>query len=1077
MTCLLIGLLLIWSQISLAQDTNQLMNLTLTGVPKIDNTAQKNTVNIFIDSEEAWELSIEGRDFYASNGEKIYTIPPPRLSVRRSAGEWISVDYFPQRIAQGDGPANLVLEYKFDPKWPDVSLLNEYESEIIYTISSGKIYASKCEPDLITPGNTGKIIFSTEKLKSAELKIYKDQQELCNLVGYDCNEFIIKTQYSSGEPWLTGDYPYEIFSEGALITRGIFQVGKKASTSGEIKGSLLLAGENVKSPTLELLDNKGKVFRKLVGKEALDFHIKDIPAGIYYLKAASELSSKVEVGPLQVKPGITLIRNISFEQDKTLEFDITVIPRRVMQGGKGKLIARLGNFLGENLNNLEFELELPPGFYWQKSGNSIMNTNSQKLKAKQKHLLEEDFHVVTVVTENSEFLAKAKVTATTEKGQKLVKEAMVRFEVEPGLFGEPGIIIGESKEPFYFADGTKIEPDDGFFSLQLEPGAYGLLLGAKPYVLTASGLSERIKLPKKTGNKAGMLEINAALTSQFDFGVKGFYESDRFKAAFVYPDKRNKDNLNITPYPKWGKKTTILDQTPWQMHYTNGDWQFRGGTVYVRTPEKDFNPRIALCGTELELKPKEGVRALAVGGFARESEQVEEFFADGTTGPYALKYLPKEESIKLVVESRNASGDIIKVFSWDYYVDQKFIRLKRPLANTDQLGLRNVIVVKYVTEKPIAENKFFAGGFLGYKDKDNNIYLFKHKDSEGITSNLHYQTWYLSGIVKRDSQEVVLGKKQGRTNHELKVVNSAKQLYEYKLQYSGNWTGKLNIAYDHQDNKKQTNISLNLKSKFLEVFGKEQFILKEDNPRDIGNTYSYYSASLNWPGNLVWGLSRESFSGRILDTFSSRITYKLAGFNGFVEGKWRKPQEGRPKVVVGVAHEKIPVRLKAEWEHIAPQFSLLEANFDTKKYWFDIALVNEKETLKKTLGITVLPKDSLLFLAMKDETIKTQGHLPLGALGLKFSCIGNWQAKVLVTETHVDVDLSEKSQIGARITYEATPSSNFRLQGYYRYKIDNTQLEVRLGAREAGIWFTYLIPLGSEPAIIRQPAFFSRKED
>ena len=1074
MSCLLIGLLFIWSQVSFAQGPNQLMSLALNGVP--ENTAKKNTVNLFIDSHEAWELSIEGRDFYASNGEKFYIIPPQRLSVRRSAGKWISVDCFPQRIAQGEGPANLVLEYKFDPKWSDVSLLDEYESEVIYTISSGKIYASKCEPDLITPGNIGKIIFSTDKLTSAELKIYKDQQELCHLVGHDCNEFNVKTQYSTGEPWVAGNYPYEIYSDGTLVTRGILHVRENASTSGEIMGRLLLARDNVKHPTLELLDNKRITLKRLTDDEALDFHIIGIPAGTYYLRASSEIDSEVEVGPLQVEPGLTLKRDISFNQDKTLELDITVIPRRVMQGGKGKLAARLGNFLGENLNNVEFELELPPGFYWQKNGNSIIKTNSQKLETNKSHLLEEEFHVINV-TKSSEFMAKAKVVATTGNGEQIVKEAKVRFEVEPGLFGEPGIIIGESEEPFYFADGTKIEPEDGFFSLQLEPGTYGLLLGAKPYVLTTSGLSERTKLPSKTGAKAGLLEIKGALTSQFDLSIRGFYESDQFKAAFVYPDKRNKDYLYVTPYPKWGQKGAILDQTPWQMQYINGDWQLKGGTVYVRTPEKDFISRIALCGAEIELKPKEGVRAQVVGGFARESEQVEEFFADGTTGPFSLKHLPKEDSIKLIVESRNASGDIIKVFTWDYYVDQKFIRLKRPLAKLDQLSLRNIIVVKYVTEKPVAENKLFVGGFLGYKDKGNNIYLFKHRDAEGLTSNLHYQTWYLNGIIKRNSQEVVLEKKQGRTNHQLKVINSAIKLYEYKLQYSGNWTGKLNIAYGCQENKNQTNISLNLKSKLLEVLGEEQFIIKKDNPHDIGNAYSYYSASLNWPGNLVWGLSRESFSGQILDTFSTKITYKLVGFTGFVEGKWRKPQEGRPKVVVSVAHEKIPLRLKAEWEHIAPQFSLLEANFDTKKYWLNIALVNEKATLKKTLGITLLPKNSLLFLALKDETVKTQGHLPLGALGLKFSCTGNWQTKALVAETHVDVDLSEKSQIGTKIIYETTPSSNFRLQGYYRYKRDNSQLEVRLGAREAGIWFTYLIPLGSEPAIIRQPAFISRKDD
>ena len=1044
-----------------AASNNNLAVVELSGIPDLDNSKLKKVVNFYIQSEGIWDLYISALDLLAVEDETQYVLPAERLKVRVNDESWVPIDTEKKKLYSGFDSCNLVLEYCFNPYWQDRVVKKGYESEISITLTNGTIYPSYCEPNPVTPGETVKIVFAKEKVDSALLRVSKKDKVFLEQIVYNDNQLYIETENEDGVCWPEGEYVYELSSRGVLFQRGILQVADISKTSGAVEGSLYFSDELGGYPFVKLYDANKELLVKLEDNKALNFSFTDLQKGNYYLEAGSEFYFTKEIGPLYIEAGKTLKRDIYLTHNKPLEIDLAISPKKIEQGGKGSFFAGLKNSGAQDLFDLKITFCLSEGLYWKKTDSNMFTLKLPSLKEGEYIAFNEDL-VASVFENKNNLFVYVTVEAKTEKDTPITKEAILAIEVIPGLIGEPGILIGESNSEFYFANGTKVIPDEGYFSLHLPPGNYGILLGSKPFVLNVSHLSERIQLPQAETKKAGLLELSTQISSQPTFRVQGFYDTDNFKMAFTYPSFTGSEDYLLTPYPKWGKKNVLLDKTPWQVFYKKDDWHINAGTVYSQVPLKRSFSHVALVGTEMELSPTNGVQLKALGGFTKETKKQEEFLADDTTGPFILKSFPKDGTVTVHIEARDSSNYTVKRFLWDYYLDNNCIRLKRPLAKNDELGLTNVIVISYVSDMPTLDTDFFAGGYIGYKDQNNSIYLFRHQQDEGIMGTLQYKDWSLEGMLANRCKDASLARDKSPTVHKIRVSRGTQNSYSYRLDYNGNWKSNIAVALIEEKVFNKAELDLGFKSKVLEVLVRERLNLKKDHSQELGSQYSRYSILLNWPSNLTWGLEREKFLDKTTDTFSSKMHYQMAGFRGYVEGKWKNPETSKPKVEVSVSHDKIPLTLKAEWEQIAPKFSLFEATYDTKNMWVNILLCNEKDKLRRTMGITLLPKNNLVFLAMKDENLKSQVHLPLDNTQIRLSYTGNLATKATAFTGEIDVSLSEKSLLGLKTEYQQSPQKKLQLQGIYRYRTDNKQLEICLGQKDSGFNFTYLIPLGKE---------------
>lgn len=1050
----------------------KMLPLNLNGNP-FNNSEITKSMDLYIESETDWELSVLGKDLQTIQNDRTYLLPIERISIKVDDGNWIQLENS-KKICSGHGPCYVTLEYKFTPTWEDKFTAQEYAGELNYVLTSGKIYSSSFKPRIVAQGETASLIFSDLNLPCAKIKILKEHVEVIELEVFNTNKCWIETKDQNGTLWEEGDYCYEVFSQGALITKGIFEV-KRDHYLGELRGRLKFTepffGERL---YLEIYDIKNNLVSRREGEEALNYQL-GLLEGSYYLKAGSKNTSQVE--PFSIKAGQLLEKDIILRSDSELELAVEVLPKTINQGSKGRLEIEIQNLGGEDLSELSVAVRLPAGLVYTQSDSLYLNKQLATLKSCSKLKLTEEFIALPSYNRTLFPSGEVEIKAKTNQNVILEKKAVFTVEVKPSLFSEPGILVGESSTGFYFADGTFIQPEADYFCLQLEPGSYGLLLGFKPYVLNVSGLSERVKLPNTTGKKAGLLELQAVINSKPNFAIKGFYASKNLKLAFAYPDYQLKQPDVLTPYPKWGTENKIIAKTPWQFSYTTREGSFNAGTVYLSPPlGRGFLPQ-ALVGLDAELKAKNGVHLKTTGGFFLEGKKQEEFLADGTTGPFTLGAKPKEGSVNLTVEARDKNGHVIKSFSWDYYLDREDLKLKRPLSAKDQLGLTNYLVVSYISESATS-NDIFIGGHLGYTDNKNSLYLFRNSDDEGMVGRLNYKKWSLEGVAGKNLREVIISRKTPATRQDIKVKNSQETSYSYRLDYTGNWYGSFNLLFNQVNSSlNKAELNFNFKNDLIKVWLTQRLNLQKG-LEEINNQYYLYSTALNWPKNLVWGVSKEGFANKTVTTFSNRMLYKLAGFSGYLEGSWRKGDQEKPRLAVSLKHEKIPFSLKAEWEHIEPQFFLLEACYDTKLFWANISLCQERNSLKKALGLTVLPKDSLIFLAVKDEVIKTQIHLPWSKTKFSLSFTGDQKSKLTVSEVEVDLRLSQNSQVGIKGINKKTLKNNFRLQGFYRYQMDSLQLEMRLDERESGLYLTYLIPLGQAQAdITSKPAFISREDD
>jgi len=1050
----------------------KMLLLNLNGAPG-NNREITETVDLYIECETHWELSVLGTDLQTVQDEKTHLLPLERISIKIDNGNWMPLE-MNKKLCSGHGPSYLTLEYKFAPTWEDKFVGQEYVGELNYTLTNGKLYSSSFKPKILTPGQTASLVFSDYNLACAKIKIFKEQDILAELEVFNTNECPVETKDKNGCFWEEGEYGYEVFSQEDLITKGIFEI-KKDLLEGEIKGRLRFSGPLYgEKPFLELYDTQNNLMIRREGEEALNYRL-GLLEGSYYLKGGSEFSSQVET--FTIRAGQLLEKDIFISANNELEVAVKVLPNPIKQGSKGWLEIEIQNPFYEDLNELSVVVRLPDGLVYPQSGSPYLNKQFATLKGSSTLKLREEFIVLPSCSQTLFLSGEVEIKALTNQNVLLEKKANFTIEVQPSLFSEPGILVGESSDGFYFANGTFIHPEADYFCLQLEPGSYGLLLGSKPYILNVSSLSERVKLPNTTSKKEGLLELQAVINSKPNFKITGFYASENLKLAFVYPDYQLKQPDFLTPYPKWADETKILAKTPWQFIYTTREGSFNAGTVYLSPPFRGgFLPQ-ALLGLDAELKAKNGVHFKTTGGFFMEEKKQEEFPADGTTGPFTLGTKPKEGSVNLTVEARDKNGQVIKNFSWDYYLDREDLKLKRPLSAKDQLGLTNYLVVSYISESATS-NDIFIGGHLGYTDNKNSLYLFRHSEDEGMVGRLNYKKWSLEGVAGKNLREVIISRKTPATQQDIKVKNSQETSYSYRLDYTGNWYGSFNLLFNQVNSStNKAELNFTFKNDLIKVWLTQRLNLQKG-LEEINSQYYLYSTALNWPKNLVWSLSKEGFANKTVTTFSNRMLYKLAGFTGYLEGCWRKSEQDKPKLVVSLRHEKIPLSLKAEWEHIEPQFFLLEACYDTKLFWANISLCRERNSLKKTLGLTVLPKDSLIFLAIKDEVIKTQIHLPWSKTKFSLSFTGDCKSKLTVSEVEVDVRLSQNSQVGVKGINQRTLKNNFRLQGFYRYQKDSFQLEMRLDERESGLYLTYLIPLGQAQAdLTSKPAFISREDD
>lgn len=1041
-----------------AATEQKILFLNLNGTP-LNNTEITNTMDLYIESETDWELSVLGTDLQTIKNDNTYLLPLERISLKVDDGNWMQLRNS-KTIYSGNGPCYLTLEYKFTPTWEDKCVGQEYAGEFNYALTNGKLYSSSFKPRIITPGETASLVFSDYNLPCAKIKIFKKHAELIELEVFNTNKCWIETKDQNSNFWEEGDYSYEVFSQEALITKGIFEV-KRALDLGELRGRLkytkpFYGGQ----PYLEIYDTKNNLISRREGDEAINYQL-GLLEGSYYLKAGSKNTFQVE--PFSIRAGQVLEKDIIFRPDTELELAVRVLPKTIKQGSKGRLEMEIRNSGGEDLSELSVAVKLPAGLVYTQSESLYLNKQFNSLKSGSKLKLTEEFIALPSYNRTLFPSGEVEIKAKTSQNVILEKKAVFTVEVNPSLFSEPGILVGESSTGFYFANGTFIQPEAKYFCLQLEPGSYGLLLGLEPYILNVSSLSERVKLPNTTGKKAGLLELKVAINSKPRVGLKGFYVSDNLKLAFAYPDYQLKQPDPLTPYPNWGVENKILVKTPWQLNYSTGEGSFNAGTVFLSPPlGRGFLPQ-ALLGLDAELKAKNGVQLKTTGGFLLEVKKQEEFLADGTTGPFTLSAKPKEGSVNLIVEARDKNGHVIKSFSWDYFLNREALKLKRPLSAKDQLGMTNYLVVSYISESTIS-NDIFIGGHLGYTDNKNSLYLFRHFEDEGMAGRLNYKKWSLEGVLGKDLREVIISRKTPATRQDIKIKTSQETSYSYRLDYTGNWYGSFNLLFNQVNSlSNKAELNLNFKNDLVKVWLTQRLNLQKG-LEEINSQYYLYSTALNWPENLVWGLSKEGFANKAVTTFSNRMLYKLAGFTGYLEGNWRKGEQEKPKLAVSLKHEKIPFSLKAEWEHIEPQFFLLEACYDTKLIWANISLCRERNSLKRTLGLTVLPKDSVIFLAAKDEAIKTQIQLPFPRTQFRMSFTGDLKSKLIVSEVEIDLRLSPNSQVGVKGKYLRPLKNNFRLQGFYRYQKDSFQLEMRLDERETGLYFTYLIPLGQAQA-------------
>lgn len=752
------------------------------------------------------------------------------------------------------------------------------------------------------------------------------------------------------------------------------------------------------------------------------------------------------------------IRSATVKSEEEILFvEGSIVPTAVQEGSRAVLSLDICNLSAEPLEDILVEITLPEGAVWFANSERRWTKAYKELAGLEKTHISLDFAVFPSA-KKTEYACEVKVSVTQDDGRHIVAAKSLAFQVKRGLLSEPGIVVGEVPDAVYFADGTKVVPQDGYFSLQLEPGSYGVLLGDRPYVLNVSRYSERTTLAVGDRKKLGLIELKADISKSPAFGVKGFCQTDHLQLAFVYPYK-NFQNYHHTSYPSWGTKQRILERTPWQMNFSRGDFHFTAGTVYSSSPLEGPFSSAALVGAEVGLAPGNGLQLQAVGGFHLEKLVEEEFLADGTTGPYLLKSAPTQGTVKVIVESRNSRNQVVKTSTWDFYVDGKSVRLKKPLAESDQLGLKNYLVVSYVSETEKRSDKFFGGGHVGFRQGESGLFLYRHLQDEGIMGTLSYKGLTIGGNLGSNAQEVSLAVTGSTARHQLQLASTDGIGLAYKFDYHHNFDAGILISGKTGEAISKGELAFDFENSLFKATLRQKLIKEKEQTRDFSGEYAFYSGSLKWPKNLTWSISLEKFNGRKSESFSTRMMYKLLGFSGYVEGTWRFA-DGRPSVFVNLSHDKVPLTVNAEWEHISPEFSLLEVCYDTKALWTKLSLCAEKAGLKRTLGVTVVPKEGLLYLGLSGDDLKTEYHVPLSRTGFKLSVSGNLDTKILVMASELDVALSQRSHIGVSGAWESGLNNSFRLEGFYRFKTDNLQLETRLSERETGVYLTYLIPLG-----------------
>lgn len=1038
-------------------ENNKLLAVNLTGAPNSFANELHESVSLYIESDTAWNLEASAKSLKAVYKNNEIFLPPERISIRVNNGNWLKLQEYSQCLYFGSGPTSLTLEYRFDPYWDDKLVAENYETEIMYMLNSGSLYTSFCNPKDVKPGDVARIIFANEKLKEADIKIYKGDEILFHKAVNDCREISVDTKYADGTNWPSGEYRYEVTGKESVVTKGSFTL-VDMSKWGVLQGNIRNIAKN-DQPFIEIYNDVGELISRKAGAAGESFSVQ-LQEGSYSLCAGTQNGYKASER-VNVLAGEVINRDIFLNPIDGLKVEASLSAETIKEGSRGTLSLDLCNLSVGNIKDIRIEMTLPEGVVWSENGQTVRKSSFKEvLESKEEIEIDADFVVLPSVKEGT-YPIKIRVSAYTKDDTPIEIEKTCILKVTQGLFSEPGILIGEASEGFYLADGSFIDPDENFFSLQLEPDSYGLLIGNQPHILNVSKYSERIKLQGGRNKKFGLLEFkaNLAATGELDFGVKGFYDTDKLKLAFIYPYILPK-GYSYTPYPTWATKSSILDKTPWQFSYEVGDFKIGAGTVYSASPLRETYASIALVGAELDLAPEDGLQCKLTGGFYLETKKEDEFLADGTTGPFVLTSLPKEGSVRVFVESRNSYNQVIKTYSLDFYVDKKSVKLKRPLVQEDQLGLNNYLIVSYLCETGQKSDKFFGGGHIGFKEKENSIYLYRHLEDQGLMGNLKYRNLSLKGSLGRYSQDATALLKTLTTNHKVRLFNAKETSISYQLDYDGTWDSNLYILVSKGQNSNRGEFTFNFENRLVRAMIKQKLTMEKGDFTNFNSEYFFYSGSIKWPKNLVFSASREGFNGKKIDTFSTRMMYKILGFSGYVEGVWRNPREGKPKIAVSLAHNKVPLTVSAEWEHISPEFSLLELVYDTKSVWTKISLCNEKANLKKTLGVTVLPKNSLLFVAVNDDDIKTEYHLPLSKTAIKLAVTGNLETDVVIAAAQLDVALSKRSQLGVEGIYHLGLKDNFRLQGFYRFKTDNFQLETRLSEQDTGIYLTYLIPLG-----------------